>query len=181
MRAILSLFLLSLTVFSAPSMALFEQSKSTPSFGNQANSFVPVDEAFPFNAFQQDDRVFLDWQVKKGYYLYQQKLSINGENVTLKAVNIKDGTLHQDEFFGEVNIYTEPLFIEVPVTDYQNGAKLIVQYQGCAEAGFCYPPETRIVDLTPFNSTSNNTPEPTSQAKLAKTNAAPPPINITRV
>ena len=130
MRAILSLFLLSLTIFSAPSMALFEQSKSTPSFGNQANTFVPVDEAFPFNAFQQDDRVFLDWQVKKGYYLYQQKLSINGENVTLNAVNIKDGTPHQDEFFGEVNIYTEPLFIEVPVADYQNGAKLIVQYQG---------------------------------------------------
>ncbi|MCG7490690.1 protein-disulfide reductase DsbD [Vibrio sp. Of14-4] len=176
MRAILSLFLLSLTVFSAPSMALFEQSKSTPSFGNQANTFVPVDEAFPFNAFQQDDRVFLDWQVKKGYYLYQQKLSINGENVTLNAVNIKDGTPHQDEFFGEVNIYTEPLFIEVPVADYQNGAKLIVQYQGCAEAGFCYPPETRIVDLTPFNSTSNNTVEPANQAKLAKANAAPTPL-----
>ncbi|WP_341661718.1 protein-disulfide reductase DsbD [Vibrio sp.] len=178
MRAILSLVLLSMTIFSAPSLALFEQSQSTPSFGNQANTFVPVDEAFPFNAYQQDNRVFLDWQVKKGYYLYQDKLSISGENVKLNTLDIKDGTPHQDEFFGEVNIYTEPLFIEVPLTNYQDGARLIVQYQGCAEAGFCYPPETRVVDLTPFNAPSVDTLNSTSQTNLApaKADDSKPPL-----
>ena len=73
MRAVFSLILLCLTVASAPAMALFEQSNSAPSFGNQSNTFVPVDQAFPFNAYQQGDKVFLDWQVKQDYYLYQHQ------------------------------------------------------------------------------------------------------------
>ncbi|MBU2895325.1 protein-disulfide reductase DsbD [Vibrio hepatarius] len=165
MRAILSLVLLYLTVFSAPTMAVFEQTKSIPSFGNQSNSFVPVDEAFPFNAYQQGNRVYLDWQVKQGYYLYQHKLSVNGENVRLNNLKMEEGTPHQDEFFGEVNIYTTPLFIEVPLVGYQDGARLVVQYQGCAEAGFCYPPETRVVDLTSFESPNTNSQEDSTPTK----------------
>ncbi|GLT20106.1 thiol:disulfide interchange protein DsbD [Vibrio zhanjiangensis] len=155
MRAILSLVLLSLTAFSAPSLALFEPSKTTASFGNQSNTFVPVDEAFPFNAFQQGNRVFVDWQVKKGYYLYQHMLSIEGENVSLDKLVMENGIPHQDEFFGEVHIYPEPLFVEVPLLNYQDGAKLTIRYQGCAEAGFCYPPETRVVNISPFESQGN--------------------------
>ena len=142
MRAVFSLILLCLTVASAPAMALFEQSNSAPSFGNQSNTFVPVDQAFPFNAYQQGDKVFLDWQVKQDYYLYQHRLSVGGENVAVGELKMEDGQPYKDEFFGEVNIYTTPLFVEVPLADYQDGARLIVQYQGCAKAGFCYPPET---------------------------------------
>ncbi|MFY2510373.1 protein-disulfide reductase DsbD [Vibrio pectenicida] len=167
MRAILSLVLLYLTVFSTPTMALFEQSKSIPSFGNQSNSFVPVDEAFPFNAYQQGNRVYLDWQVKQGYYLYQHKLSVSGENIRLDNLEMEEGTPHKDEFFGDVNIYTTPLFVEVPLADYQDGARLIVQYQGCAEAGFCYPPETRVIDLTSFESPNTNNISSKSQENSA--------------
>jgi thiol:disulfide interchange protein DsbD len=171
MRFILSLVLLSLTVISAPAMALFGNSNSTPSFGNSSNTFVPVDEAFPFNAFQQGNHVLIDWQVKDDYYLYQHRISVSGENVTLGEIEMRDGEPYKDEFFGEVNIYTSPLFVEVPLSNYQEGARLIVQYQGCAKAGFCYPPETRVVELTSFDYQDPSTVIPSQKA--AETQVTP--------
>lgn len=136
-------------MISSPAMALFGNNQ-TSTFGSGSNDFVPVDQAFPFNFFQQDHRLTLDWQVKEGYYLYQQRLSFSAENVTLGDIQMEDGQPYQDEFFGDVNIYTNPLFVNIPMQDWQPGAKVIVQYQGCAKAGFCYPPETRVIDITSF-------------------------------
>ncbi|RTZ14706.1 protein-disulfide reductase DsbD [Vibrio aquaticus] len=167
MRFALSLLLLCISVVSTPAMALFGQSNSSLSFGNDSNTFVPVDEAFPFNAFQQGDRVLMDWQVKEDYYLYQHRVSISGENVSIGNIEMRDGEPYKDEFFGDVNIYTTPLFVEVPLADYQDGARLIVRYQGCAKAGFCYPPETRVVDLTSFTTSASNTSSTTSSTQPA--------------
>ncbi len=160
MRFALSLLILCFTVVSAPALALFGNSNSSPSFANNSNTFVPVDEAFPFNFYQQGNRVFLDWQVKPDYYLYQHRISVTGENVNVAQVEMRDGEPYKDEFFGDVNIYTTPLFAEINLADYQSGARLIIQYQGCAKAGFCYPPETRVIDVTSFevDSASNVIP-----------------------
>lgn len=136
-------------MISSPAMALFGNNQ-TSTFGSGSNDFVPVDQAFPFNFFQQDHRLTLDWQIKEGYYLYQQRLSFSAENVTLGDIQMEDGQPYQDEFFGDVNIYTNPLFVNIPMQDWQPGAKVIVQYQGCAKAGFCYPPETRVIDIASF-------------------------------
>lgn len=136
-------------MISSPAMALFGNNQ-TSTFGSGSNDFVPVDQAFPFNFFQQDHRLTLDWQVKEGYYLYQQRLSFSAENVTLGDIQMEDGQPYRDEFFGDVNIYTNPLFVNIPMQDWQPGAKVIVQYQGCAKAGFCYPPETRVIDIASF-------------------------------
>lgn len=174
-------------MISSPAMALFGNNQ-TSTFGSGSNDFVPVDQAFPFNFFQQDHRLTLDWQVKEGYYLYQQRLSFSAENVTLGDIQMEDGQPYQDEFFGDVNIYTHPLFVNIPMQDWQPGAKVIVQYQGCAKAGFCYPPETRVIDIASFtngdmapattltqtprhletSTTNTSTPQPlTEQAQLA--------------
>lgn len=136
-------------MLSSPAMALFGNNQNS-SFASGSNDFVPVDQAFPFNYFQQDHRITLDWQVKEGYYLYQQRLSFSAENVVLGDIQMENGQPYRDEFFGDVNIYTNPLFVNIPMQDWQPGAKLIVQYQGCAKAGFCYPPETRVIDITSF-------------------------------
>ncbi|EGU30042.1 thiol:disulfide interchange protein precursor [Vibrio ichthyoenteri ATCC 700023] len=173
MRFVLSLLLLSVSVISMPAMALFNSGNSL-SFGDDSQQFVPVDQAFQFNAYQQDARVYIDWQVKPDYYLYQERISLSGEKVTLGDIAMRQGQPHNDEFFGDVHIYTEPLFIEVPLQDYQAGARLIVQYQGCAKAGFCYPPETRVIELEPFtnlpasqqaSSISENTAKSTAQSQ----------------
>ncbi|MEJ3629578.1 protein-disulfide reductase DsbD [Vibrio vulnificus] len=187
MRAVLTFFVIGWLMISSSAMALFGNNQ-TSTFGSGSNDFVPVDQAFPFNFFQQDHRLTLDWQVKEGYYLYQQRLSFSAENVTLGDIQMEDGQPYRDEFFGDVNIYTNPLFVNIPMQDWQPGAKVIVQYQGCAKAGFCYPPETRVIDIASFtngdmapattltqtprqletSTTNTSTPQPlTEQDKLA--------------
>ncbi len=164
MRTVFSFILLSLLAFSQPALALFESNDSGISIGSSNERFVPVDQAFPFDYQQRGDTVYLDWAVKPDYYLYQERISINGENVAVSSIQMEDGQPYQDEFFGDVNIYTEPLFIEVKLADFQQPAQLKVQYQGCAKAGFCYPPETRVIDLAAFTSDSSSDGSTSSQS-----------------
>ncbi|WMN50806.1 protein-disulfide reductase DsbD [Vibrio alginolyticus] len=179
MRALLSVLLLGLITFSTPSLALFGKdqfnSSQNNSFGSSSDSFVPVDQAFPFNFYQQDDKLMLDWQVRDGYYLYQERLSVAGEKVSLGELQMEDGTPHKDEFFGDVHIYTQPLFVNVPMHDWQDGARVVVQYQGCAKAGFCYPPETRVIPISEFTSSNSDSTAATTIPKAEQAPTATPP------
>ncbi|WP_027698060.1 protein-disulfide reductase DsbD [Vibrio litoralis] len=122
---------------------------ATPATNNQ---FVPVDQAFPFNFIQQGDTVTLDWQIKPGYYLYRERFSFQANSAEIAEAKIPEGTFHSDEFFGDVHIFTEPVNVEIPLKSVADNGELIVQYQGCATTGFCYPPETRIVPLDQIGS-----------------------------
>ena len=165
MRAFISLLVIGLLTLSNPAFALF--GKSEPSLNlTSSNTFVPVDQAFPLNHFQQGNQILLDWQVKDEYYLYQHRIAFSGENLLIGDEQMEDGQPYQDEFFGEVSIYTEPLFVQIPLLEYQEGAKLIVQYQGCAKAGFCYPPETRVIDIEPFKADSSAGSSLSTDAKV---------------
>ncbi|EKO3786508.1 protein-disulfide reductase DsbD [Vibrio harveyi] len=179
MRALLSVLLLGLITFSAPSFALFgnDQLNNSQSnaFGSSNDTFVPVDQAFPFNYYQQDGKLMLDWQVRDGYYLYQERLSVAGEKVSLGELQMEDGTPHKDEFFGDVHIYTQPLFVNVPMHDWQDGARVVVQYQGCAKAGFCYPPETRVIPISAFTSSNSDSTAATTAPKAEQAPTATPP------
>ncbi len=79
--------------------------------------------------------------------------------------------------FGDVKIYTTPLSVPLPLVTYQSRSKVIVLYQGCAKAGFCYQPETRVIDITPFNAESIRVIEPktntATQTTLPQTDNAP--------
>ncbi|MDW1917677.1 protein-disulfide reductase DsbD, partial [Vibrio sp. Vb0349] len=150
-------------------------SSQNNSFGSSSDSFVPVDQAFPFNFYQQDDKLMLDWQVRDGYYLYQERLSVAGEKVSLGELQMEDGTPHKDEFFGDVHIYTQPLFVNVPMHDWQDGARVVVQYQGCAKAGFCYPPETRVIPISAFTSSNSDSTTATTASKAEQALTATPP------
>ncbi|MEZ9846889.1 protein-disulfide reductase DsbD [Vibrio breoganii] len=159
MRTVLLSFLL--LCFSQVSVASFNSESSSPvqsgfeqpSFGQP--SFLRVEQAFPFDFVQQGKQVRLTWQVTDGYYLYQSRFDVSAENATLGEISLKEGTPYEDEFFGLVNIYTEPVTISVPILEQGNNAQLIVQYQGCAKAGFCYPPETKVIDLEPVAGSEN--------------------------
>lgn len=154
--------------FNAQQQSSFSSASSQPSFGEP--TFLKVEQAFPFDYVQQGETVRLTWQVTDGYYLYQERFSVNAENADIGEVQMRQGTPYQDEFFGEVNIYTEPVTLTVPVIAQQGSAKLLVQYQGCAKAGFCYPPETKVIELNPASfgqvseqPTASTTTQSTSQ------------------
>ncbi|ACT08346.1 cytochrome c biogenesis protein transmembrane region [Dickeya chrysanthemi Ech1591] len=122
-------------------------------FGRSAQSqFLPVDQAFAFDFQQRGDQLTVDWQIHPGYYLYRQQIKLDSALIAPPGVTLPPGESHRDEFFGEVAIYRQSLTLTIPLRDVPPGASLSITYQGCADAGFCYPPETRSVPLSAISS-----------------------------
>lgn len=118
-------------------------------FGKPAAAqFVPVDQAFSFDFQQQGHDLKLSWQIRDGYYLYRSKIELEPKNAQLAAFLLPKGREHHDEFFGDSEVYENALNIVVPIREASAEATVRVTYQGCAAAGFCYPPETREVPLS---------------------------------
>ena len=113
-----------------------------------APQFVPVDQAFSFDFQQQGHDLKLNWQIRDGYYLYRSKIELEPKNAELAAFFLPKGREHHDEFFGDSEVYEKALHITVPLRQASADATVRVTYQGCAAAGFCYPPETREVPVS---------------------------------
>ncbi|MGU0042256.1 protein-disulfide reductase DsbD [Citrobacter freundii complex sp. 2025EL-00176] len=112
------------------------------------SQFVPADRAFVFDFQQNQHDLNLSWQVKAGYYLYRKQISITPSQADIAEIKLPPGVWHEDEFYGKSEIYRKQLNIPVTVNQAASGATLTVTYQGCADAGFCYPPETKTVPLS---------------------------------
>lgn len=112
------------------------------------SNFIPADQAFVFDFQQNQHDLSLTWQVKEGYYLYRKQVSITPTKANVGALQMPAGVWHEDEFYGKSEIYRQRLSVPVTVNHADKGATLTVTYQGCADAGFCYPPETKVVPLS---------------------------------
>ena len=126
--------------------------------GPGRSNFIPADQAFAFDFQQSQHDVNLSWQVKEGYYLYRQQIKINPANASIAPLQLPKGEPHNDEFYGKSEIYRQHLVVPVTLTQASHGATLTVTYQGCADAGFCYPPETRTVPLNAVTQTAQTSP-----------------------
>ncbi len=119
------------------------------SAGGTDDEFLPPEVAFRVNAIADGpDRVRLEWVIAPGYYLYRSRLNVATDAAVaqLGTLSLPRGEMKSDEFFGEQEVYHDTLIATLPVS--RNGASelelpLSVGFQGCAEAGLCYPPETR--------------------------------------
>jgi thiol:disulfide interchange protein DsbD len=144
-RVLSRLFLLlALSVFSA-----ITAGAGNSLFGG-GNDFLPVDEALPFSFTTDNGAVVLSWNITPGHYLYQGRINVtsNTEGVKLGEPEFSySGTDTEDEFFGRVTVFYDPVEARVPVNlpEGVREAGLQVTYQGCAKAGLCYPPQTRDV------------------------------------
>ncbi|MBJ8377449.1 protein-disulfide reductase DsbD [Citrobacter cronae] len=122
------------------------------------SQFVPADRAFVFDFQQNQHDLNLSWQVKDGYYLYRKQISITPSQADIAEVKLPPGVWHEDEFYGKSEIYRKQLNIPVTVNQAATGATLTVTYQGCADAGFCYPPETKTVPLSEVSAAVGGAP-----------------------
>lgn len=123
------------------------------------SNFIPADQAFAFDFQQNAHDLNLTWQIKDGYYLYRKQMSITPAQASVGPLQLPNGEWHEDEFFGKSEIYRHQLTLPVTLNQASNGATLTVTYQGCAEAGFCYPPETKVVPLSEVLAPAKAVPE----------------------
>ncbi|QTF10095.1 protein-disulfide reductase DsbD [Brenneria izadpanahii] len=118
-------------------------------FGSsQGSPFLPVNRAFAFDFQQRNDRLTVRWEIQPGYYLYRQQIKLEGRDAVLGRVDLPAGASHQDDYFGQVFIFQRQVSFTIPLLQVNEGATVKVTYQGCAEAGFCYPPDTHIIPLS---------------------------------
>ena len=118
------------------------------------DEFLQPDQAFRFDALADGaDRARLNWEIAEGYYLYRTRIKVStpSRQAQLGAPQMPGGEFKTDEYFGKQEIYHHELAATVPVARAGGGAfelPLEVTYQGCAEAGLCYPPITKRVSVT---------------------------------
>ena len=112
--------------------------------------FLPPDIAFRVSAHDEGNALKVRWVIADGYYLYKQKIEVKAESpdLVVSAPQLPAGVVKTDPYLGTQEIYTQQVEAQVPYTRMDAGAHPIqikVTYQGCAEAGLCYPPITKVV------------------------------------
>lgn len=118
------------------------------------NHFLPPEQAFRLAVTPEGGgRVRLSWNIEEGYYLYRERLKVEGvPSGSVRQVETPVGTPKTDAYFGESEVYHGSVDVVVEAPD----ARLLnVSWQGCAEAGLCYPPQYRQVKLPDPAATSS--------------------------
>lgn len=155
-------------------VGLFSVQTSASLFAPKSQSqFVPVNQAFAFDFSQKGHQLTLSWQVKPGYYLYRQQISIEPHAARLADFTLPQGKPHEDEFYGKTEIYPDDLTLPLTILQADGDATLRVVYQGCAAAGFCYPPETRDIPLSKIAAADAPVATPTPATQIAPVTKLP--------
>jgi len=134
---------------------LSQLSKSLGLADDAQEEFLPVDKAFAFSAeVINGNSILAYWEVADGYYLYRDKFEfslVQGDGVTLKPAIFPEGKEIFDDLFGNMVVYYGEAAVKIPLDRANTSATDIIlraKYQGCADAGFCYPPEVRTMALS---------------------------------
>ncbi len=137
------------------------------------DELLPADEAFRFQTLVEGPHTLrLSWQIAEGYYLYRNQFKVEklAGKVQLDHLQLPPGERKEDPEFGPTEVYHRSVVATLPLKRTATEAaqlELKVRYQGCAERGVCYPPQTKTVTLTLPAAAAIHTPIATSP---------PPPV-----
>ena len=118
--------------------------------------FLPPDQAFKMSVSSLGNKqVQITWDISSGYYLYMGMFEFSTDVETTNIINAEmpDGLKKKDEFFGDVDVYYQSTYAKLTFDNISENTNLIIKYQGCADAGLCYPPIKKTISLNEF---SNN-------------------------
>jgi len=133
-RLLLLLLLIPLLAQALPGNDLFRQKPD----------FLAVDQAFVLTTERlESGETLVNWRIADGYYLYQQRLRFEGLSEANKPP-LPAGEDHEDEFFGAQQVYRQSVEIRMPASAT---GQVKLGWQGCADAGLCYPPQSKVIDL----------------------------------
>ncbi|MFP6845229.1 MAG: protein-disulfide reductase DsbD [Thalassolituus sp.] len=114
---------------------------------NADAEFLPVGQAFPLSSSSSNGKVTAEWRNADGYYLYKHRIYLQQGDIKLEPDSYSQaGKAKQDEAFGEVIAFYHDLEVTFD-TQSLNAGTAILHYQGCADAGLCYPPQRENVEV----------------------------------
>jgi thiol:disulfide interchange protein DsbD len=118
------------------------------------DDILAPDQAFRVSAGSDDgSRLRVQWRIADGTYLYRDEVEVEleGDGVALgayqlPAADIKQDSILPDGTFGDVAVYHDLIDLDIPLARSNTDATEIavtVRYQGCADRGICYPPQSQ--------------------------------------
>ncbi|MEM0911439.1 MAG: protein-disulfide reductase DsbD, partial [Pseudomonadota bacterium] len=110
-------------------------------------TFLKVEEAFVLNHEQKGEQLIIKWDIAEGYYLYKKQFKTSLTDVELGEPSFPPAVEIEDEFFGISEVFLEDMEIVYPIIGAKQDGSVALRYQGCAEAGLCYPPTTKVIYL----------------------------------
>ena len=128
---------------------VFAKPKSALAQGE--DEFLPVDQAFALTADAKNtNEVQLNWRIADGYYLYKQRIKLEPADAArpVGALVLPKGEAHHDDYFGDQEVYRQSLDGSFSVPSGAKSVGFKITYQGCADAGLCYPPETKQLSVS---------------------------------
>ncbi len=126
-------------------------------FASGDEVLLDVDVAFVPGIRRRGKLIELYWDIAPDYYLYRRQFRLlgpGGEDLTAGA-QFSRGLQKDDGYFGRVEIYYHSArasieqddIIGTQTRDTAGKLAVSVKYQGCADAGLCYPVQTRTLSL----------------------------------
>lgn len=131
------------------SLSFISQAQSTNALAalQQGSQFLPVEQAFVMDFRQQENKLQVSFTIADGYYLYKDKFKFVGIDAAFSHPQYPKGVMIHDEYFGESEVYFHQVVLDIPLSQLGSEAMLKVRFQGCAEAGLCYPVQTLDIPL----------------------------------
>lgn len=113
-------------------------------FGQKAQKFLPVHEAFNVAVRVEGDEVVAMFKVTPKHYVYHDKISVRApDGVSVGEWQFdKTASMIDDPTFGNVAVFEEDVTARAKLSATKDVSEsLTLRWQGCAKAGLCYPPE----------------------------------------
>ena len=149
LAALVSLVMLALSLTLSSPAALAQNSLADAL--RQQSEFLPVGEAYQLDgALTSDGQLRLYWRIAEGYYLYQHAFKVVTQGAELGdtlPLDFPPAIAKTDEFFGDVSVYYDEVDLRTSLARGGESQTLAITYQGCADAGLCYPPETEYLQV----------------------------------
>ncbi len=122
-------------------------------FFQSESRFLPVEKAFVFDSAPTSEGLLLQWHIEPGYYLYQNKIQVetSATDATLAPLRFNSQAEQKDDpSFGMVDVFHNRIEATQAISANTTAPiELTLTYQGCAEAGLCYPPQRQTLFFTP--------------------------------
>jgi thioredoxin:protein disulfide reductase len=113
---------------------------------------LPAAQAFGFKSAFGPEGVTITFDIEKGYHLYLERLKFQpgSDSVVLGTIAIPEGEMEDDPTLGHTRVARGHQEIRIPLASLPKPPEvgtLKVSYQGCQDAGSCYPPQKEILSL----------------------------------
>ncbi|WP_448217983.1 protein-disulfide reductase DsbD [Endozoicomonas sp. 2B-B] len=127
--------------------------------GSGTQQFLPVEEAFQLEAEIENNTLLLHFLVTPEHYLYKDRFSFSGnESTTLLGEPIfpKGKQKYDINFEQDMEVFPKNVTVKIPVKSSESEPQFQIRFQGCADAGLCYPPQTLTITLPNPHVSSND-------------------------